>query len=80
MRLSKSELKMLKSKLPKGYRKELHTKSGYSYSMVDQVLRGERFNEKIINCAFELIELSKKNSEELHNKCMKLLNIEGSGD
>jgi len=79
MRLSKSELKVLKSKLPKGYRREIYIRSGYSFSMIDQVLRGVRYNEKIIDCAFELLELSKKKSEEKQKSRMKLLNIDRNG-
>jgi hypothetical protein len=76
MKLNKSELKELKTKLPKGYRKIIHVKSGYSFSMIDQVLRGVRFNDKIIDCAFELVKLSKKKSEEKYKQMMEILNID----
>jgi len=46
-------LSLIKSSLPKGYRKKLKLSTGFSLGYIDLVLRGHRSNQLIIDTALE---------------------------
>lgn len=50
------ELQTLKSKLPRGYRRRIHEKTGLSFGMIDYVFRGERTSDSVVDAALEFLE------------------------
>jgi len=70
--MNKEELKVLKDKLPRGYRDEIAEKTGFHISYVDHVFSGRRENQLIIDAAFEILkkeeEKKAKQQELLKNK------------
>ena len=59
--MTKNELKKLKSSLPRGSRKIIAERTGKHISAVDQVLRGEFFNQEIIDLALAIAEEHRRN-------------------
>jgi hypothetical protein len=52
--MNKNELLLLRSLLPFGYRKIIQERTNYSYPLIDQVLSGRRYNQKVVDCAIQI--------------------------
>jgi uncharacterized protein YerC len=52
--MTKKELKKLRSKLPRGYVKKIQDTCGVSTATISRVLRGDAFNQTILDAAINL--------------------------
>lgn len=67
-----TELKKLKAKLPRGYRKTLREETKFSFATIDLVLKGNHYNQKIIDAA---ICLAQKHQQSLKEKSEKISSL-----
>ncbi|PXX96879.1 hypothetical protein DF185_19765 [Marinifilum breve] len=58
--MKEEKLRKLKDKLPRGHREEITKRTGFTLSYVDAVFGGRRFNQKIIDAAFEILKEEKE--------------------
>lgn len=70
--MTKKELKKLKSKLPRGYVKMLVNETGLSSATISRVLRGDYFNQKVIDAAIKLAAETKSIVDCQQNKIKSL--------
>jgi len=64
-KLTNRQLEKLKDRLPRGYRRILWKSIGnVSMSTIDAVMRGDFFNQTIIDAAIELAERHQQESKE----------------
>ncbi len=72
--MNNSQLKLLRKLLPKGYRKRIHKETGFSYPHIDFVLKGERYNQQIIDCAVYIFEESLQAKKQSVTRFENILN------
>ena len=73
MKLTSRQLEKLKSRLPRGYRMILWSTIGnVSMSTIDAVMRGDFFNQAIIDAA---IELAEKTQQAMIERSEKISNL-----
>lgn len=73
--MTAEELGSLKQKLPRGYRKELASRTGLSVSAIYDVFRGRYHSDKVIEEALKWAEEIAVKDQELRDKLNKLNNI-----
>lgn len=73
MKLTNRQLEKLKSRLPRGYRMILWSTVGnVSMSTIDAVMRGDFFNQAVIDAA---IELAEKTQQAMIERSEKISNL-----
>lgn len=73
MKLTSRQLEKLKSRLPRGYRMILWSTIGnVSMSTIDAVMRGDFFNQTVIDAA---IELAEKTQQAMTERSEKISNL-----
>ena len=73
MKLTSRQLERLKSRLPRGYRMILWSTIGnVSMSTIDAVMRGDFFNQAVIDAA---IELAEKTQQAMAERSEKISNL-----
>jgi len=70
--MTKDDLKILKSKLPKGYRSALAEKFGYRVTTIDRFIRGDSPNSELIEFAVKMAEDYQEEQKVLSSKINKL--------
>ena len=70
--MKKNELRKLKNKLPKNYLELVKQDYNVTSQYILAILRGDRFNQNIINKLVEIAENHKKEQEELSKKAKSL--------
>lgn len=73
--MTAEELDSIKKKLPRGYRKELASRTGLSVSAIYDVFRGRYHSDKVIEEALKWAEEIAVKDQELRDKLNKLNNI-----
>ena len=63
--MTTKDLKKLRKNLPNKWRNTLSERTGYSVSMIQQVLKGEKVNDDIIKEAVKLAKETKEKKSEL---------------
>ena len=75
--MNENELKLLREMLPRGSRGMIKSNTTFSYSYIDQVLKGKRHNLVIMNKALGIarkLMLSKKMTSIKFQEIMAMLN------
>ena len=73
MKLTSRQIEKLKSRLPRGYRHILWKSIGnVSMSTIDAVMRGDFFNQTIIDAAIDLAEKTRQAMSERSEKISNL--------
>lgn len=70
--MTKEDLKILKTKLPPGYRKLLSGKFGYTPTSLDKIMRGDQTNIEVIAAA---VKLAQEYQEKQQALAMKINNL-----
>ena len=61
-------LQFIKARLPKGSKHRIRKSTGFTISYINLVLNGERFNDRIIEQAIQLIEESSAGNQEIYDR------------
>ncbi|TSA37794.1 MAG: hypothetical protein D4R64_04810 [Porphyromonadaceae bacterium] len=72
--MTSQQLKILKASLPMGYRDEIKLMTNFSLPYIDRVMRGDRYNQKIIDAAIYILakrKAARKNSSSKFNRLME---------
>jgi len=72
--MTTQQLKVLKASLPMGYRDEIRQMTNFSLPYIDRVMRGDRYNQKIIDAALFILarlRAARKNSSSKFNRLME---------
>jgi hypothetical protein len=73
--MNEIELAQLREMLPRGYRGQIRRETQLSYSYIDQVLSGKRYNLKILDAALGILEehqLCKKSTSSKFRQILKI--------
>lgn len=72
MSISKSELRKLRKKLPANYAQQIKDSTGLSLSLIYKVIAGQRYNQAIIEAAYQVANELKMSIESTREKIANL--------
>lgn len=73
--MNEIELSQLRDMLPRGYRVQIKEATNLSYSYIDQVMSGKKFNLRILEFALKILEEQQLCKKSTSMKFRKILNI-----
>jgi len=76
--MNSDELRQLREMLPRGSRGQIKESTSFSYSYIDQVLNGRRYNLEILDKALDILRkmlLSQKSTSTKFQQIRALINV-----